>query len=176
MDTTTALAFVLSENSHDKINEIRSKHDKAYPRWMPHINFIFPFVKSDKFDEVCDKLKNLKTKSFNVVLDTINYFPQQDICTVHMKPSKKSCERLATLFNEIMSILSDVSVKHKEFHPHATIGQFTKDTIDEQIKILKEWLNIGFVMKCDRICILQRDPNGDDQMKIVREIGLSTLD
>ena len=47
MHTSTALTFVLPDEVHDKINEIRSVSDKAYPRWMPHINFIFPFVPPD---------------------------------------------------------------------------------------------------------------------------------
>lgn len=51
-DTSTALTLIISPTYHQKINEIRSKHDKAYPRWMPHINFMFPFVPLEQFPEV----------------------------------------------------------------------------------------------------------------------------
>ena len=55
-EVTTALTLVIPIEFHNKINEIRSKYDRAYPRWMPHINFFFPFVTQTELKNVTEKL------------------------------------------------------------------------------------------------------------------------
>ena len=45
----TALAFTV-QHDNEQIQAIRQKHDPAYERWMPHINFCFPFVDPQYFD------------------------------------------------------------------------------------------------------------------------------
>lgn len=49
--TWTALIISPPQDKWDNIQEIRKVHDKAYQRWMPHINIAFPFVKPENFDQ-----------------------------------------------------------------------------------------------------------------------------
>jgi len=41
---TSAIVVSPPPQAWEPIQDIRVKHDKAYSRWMPHINLIFPFV------------------------------------------------------------------------------------------------------------------------------------
>jgi hypothetical protein len=50
LSTTTALALIVDPGALcTSINVIRAEHDKAFPRWMPHVNFYFPFVPIESF-------------------------------------------------------------------------------------------------------------------------------
>lgn len=48
----TALVITPPLNCIEKIQEIRKVHDKAYERWMPHVNMAFPFFDPVDFDSV----------------------------------------------------------------------------------------------------------------------------
>jgi len=37
---TSAVVVQPPESMWDQIQDIRAKHDKAYERWMPHINLV----------------------------------------------------------------------------------------------------------------------------------------
>src|SRR5882757_9121031 len=42
--TQTALALIVPSHLQPEINAIRKIHDKAYRKWEPHINILYPFV------------------------------------------------------------------------------------------------------------------------------------
>jgi poly(A) polymerase len=63
----TALAFTV-EHDNEQIQAIRAKHDPAFGRWQPHINFCFPFVDTPAFEQ-----------TFNVLQERFNHFPAFDI-------------------------------------------------------------------------------------------------
>lgn len=186
-DTTTALAIVIDSKYHDKINEIRSKKDRAYPRWMPHINFIFPFVPEDNFDDIYDKLKDpLNLKLFELTFDKINYFSQgKNGYTFHLEPDAQSIIKLREIYDQIKVSLPLIQLKSKskskdgnEFHPHCTIGQCSKsqDDLNKMQKELNDWLNsfddgkISFNLK--ELCMLKRSPETNDQMVVRKTINL----
>jgi 2'-5' RNA ligase len=52
---TTALCIIPPKECWKQIQKIRETYDPAYQRWMPHINFFFPFYKSSTFEE-CEKI------------------------------------------------------------------------------------------------------------------------
>ena len=56
---TSALALVPSAEelgvAFKCIQELRSTHDPAFKRWMPHINLIFPFIPYDEQPSVAQK-------------------------------------------------------------------------------------------------------------------------
>jgi len=172
MDTSTALTFVLPDHVHDKINEIRSTMDKAYPRWMPHINFIFPFVPPTEFSSVVEKLKDLDVKPFKITFSAIGYFSQGKNITFHLKPDDESIKLLKQIFNKIKERLPDVSIKHTEFTPHATLAQCSKNMLHANLGMLETWLGGGIVVDCDKICIIQRSPETSDRMVIKHAINL----
>ena len=45
----TALIMAPPPDVIESIQKIRQEHDKAYERWMPHINLAFPFFDVNEF-------------------------------------------------------------------------------------------------------------------------------
>ena len=170
-DVTTALTLVIPAEFHDSINSIRKQYDRAFPRWMPHINFIFPFVPVEQFNEISQKLQNgLKGfGGFQLELTEIGYFPQGKNATFHLKP--KDTSRIKDLFDIIMKILPDIKVKHQEFNPHLTLGQCKKAEVDGKIEEVRSQLSKGISFTVDRIFIINRTK--DDPFKIHTEISLN---
>jgi 2'-5' RNA ligase len=155
-DVTTALTLVAPQDFHDEINKIRRDYDRAYPRWMPHINFLFPFVSEDQFDTVVSKLEPaLKPFGpFELQMSEIGFFTQGKTVTVHIKP--KDDTKVKELFNIIRNVLPDIKSKHHEFAAHLTIAQFTKAEAPAKMEELKKWLGGGFTFDVGYICVLQR--------------------
>lgn len=62
--TQSALAIVMEADPDDtaayeglqKIQDIRRRYDKAYLRWPPHINVLWPFYPSGYFDQVIKRI------------------------------------------------------------------------------------------------------------------------
>jgi 2'-5' RNA ligase len=157
MDVTTALTLVIPEKFHDLINIIRKEHDRAYPRWMPHINFIFPFVSEDKFKEIRQKLipEISSFGAFEIELNEVGYFKQGKNVTMHFKPTDS--RQIKALFNTIKTALPDIEIKHDEFNAHVTIGQFKNSEFADKLKEYQLWLKenpIKFTV--NQIYILQR--------------------
>jgi len=155
MDTTTALAIVIPEQFHEKINTIRKEHDKAYPRWMPHINILFPFLPKNRFEEIHNRLEQ-KLKligKFTINLIDVGYFKKKDNGTMHLIP--EDCEELRELFDVIKKEIPETSNKHG-YTPHMTIGQFKLDIIEEKQNQYREWLGYGINFEVDRVCMLSR--------------------
>ena len=156
-DTTTALALVLPEEYHEEINKIRALYDRAYPRWPPHINFLFPFAPVDFFPEAENRLVNALKNfgSFELDISEIGYFTQKKCVTVHLKP--KDTTKLKDLFEIITKIIPEVKPKHAEFNPHLTIAQFSKKDAQKEIQKLEEWTNNNVLkINIDHICLINR--------------------
>ncbi|CAF4827340.1 unnamed protein product, partial [Rotaria sp. Silwood2] len=77
----TALCLIPPENVWEQIQSIRSKYDKAYPRWMPHINLIYPFVSDSEFANIKIQLDSIlnQRKQFEIEFDktSFEYFKQK---------------------------------------------------------------------------------------------------
>jgi 2'-5' RNA ligase len=186
MDTTTALAIVIPEEFHDKINQIRSKYDRAHYRWMPHINFIFPFVSITKFDAIAldleTKLSNYN--AFDVHLNVIGCFHKkgQPNATFHIKPSDDSeLQKLNSVvkYCDRPGRQDRSKTKRDDFHPHVTIGQFgilsrsgLTDKLSDPAPDLIDWLGSGIKFKVNKLCLLHRSPESGDKMVVIREIFL----
>jgi len=58
----SAACLIPDESLWEPIQEIRKKYDKSYPRWMPHVNLLYPFIVDDLFENhtkefISEKLK-----------------------------------------------------------------------------------------------------------------------
>jgi 2'-5' RNA ligase len=174
-DVTTALTLVIPEEFHDKINIIRSKYDKAAVRWMPHINFLFPFVPLHQFEMVGvaieKELKLNNITSFNMTLDDIGYFKQKGEYTIHLKGNNNSdIIKLNTILCKALVPLG-IKSKHAVFNPHLTIAQCKVADFDNMIDTLNLWLsdiNINFTV--DKIHMISR--SGDSPFVVKRVINL----
>lgn len=171
MDTCTALTLVFPQESHTKINEIRSKYDKAFPRWFPHINFLFPFVPVNKFDDITNRLSHLENfGDFELDMNSIGYFLQGPNATFHLKTNDES--KLQQLFKLIREALPEIPCKHNEFHPHLTIGQFPKNEINQRKQELEAWLGTGIKIHVDQINLINRGKTDGTPFKINKTVSL----
>jgi len=77
-----------------------SKHDRAYRRWMPHINLLYPFIIDDptgkSFSMAADKLTPVLAivPSFQIRFDaeSFRFFRHGKNCTLWLKPqANTSC-------------------------------------------------------------------------------------
>lgn len=79
--TYTALCIIPPWGLHGPIEDIRKIHDPAFERWMPHINYYFPFVAPEFFEDTHEKLtKILETfASFEVTLKNLDFFSNSTV-------------------------------------------------------------------------------------------------
>mmetsp|Transcript_57447 Transcript_57447/g.65540 ORF Transcript_57447/g.65540 Transcript_57447/m.65540 type:complete len:183 (+) Transcript_57447:1539-2087(+) len=155
--TYTALMLMPPKDKWDQIQAIRKVHDKQIHRWMPHINFLFPFVHPKHFDEVADKLQEkLATfPSFDLTFEKLDCFINKSQCIGFTDPATEPTTALNDLLQQILTVVPFHSKKTDDFHPHLTLGQFkgepaVRKFIDEQ-----EWTPINF--KVTEIYMIHRD-------------------
>lgn len=140
MDTKTALAIVIPENFHNDINRIRMIHDKAYPRWMPHINLIFPFIDTFESKNLELTLKKLTDDQTLIKLNEIDFFQQKGQYTYHLKTiDGKSIDNLNVIYNLCTEHCGWPKEK-KAFHPHMTLAQGNSNNHNTMLEELNAWL------------------------------------
>lgn len=186
----TAVCIVPPEDIWSPIEKIREKHDKAYKRWPPHINILFPFVNEKHFDSQVDILTNAfkDFKKFDIYFNNFGYFrrngnkrnpnPKQ---SVFLQPSGKDNDKTSNditdkSLQEIyrrLTQLYPVCKTRNEFHGHLSVGQWTLDKVEDAIKEKsKDWESMHFV--CDHICIVARTQDANSRMQIKAKIPLAT--
>lgn len=158
-DVTTALTLIIPYQFENRINNVRSKYDRAYPRWMPHVNFIFPFIDSFHFGTVVDKLKlafvKNNIKPFTLKLNQLEYFKRKRDVTFHLKAEDQS--ELENVFNVIKSTLPNVAIKHPTFQAHMTLGQCPKNDYEALKSEIEKQLELDTLhFEVSGISIIQR--------------------
>eukprot|EP00047_Mylnosiga_fluctuans_P005694 m.242138 g.242138 ORF g.242138 m.242138 type:complete len:173 (+) comp13971_c0_seq1:54-572(+) len=159
MNTCAALAWLLEDQEHVRVvDEIRAEHDKAFGRWMPHINFIFPFIAEDRLDDAAARLRTelAAMQPFDLRLDDIGSFSQRDKATVHLRSRDNAA--MTALFAAIQRALPEVPVKHAQFHPHMTLGQWPKQAVPDAM--LRAHFGPGITARVRAVCIITRPRDG----------------
>ncbi|CAF0734850.1 unnamed protein product [Adineta ricciae] len=170
----TALCLIPPEDVWKQIQAIRSASDRAYPRWMPHINFIYPFVSESSFDTIKAQLETVvhQQKPFTVRFDqnSFHYFPQQDQkCTYHLRPTHST--NVIELQQVIQNQLSKICKKKHPFEAHLTLGQCKIKDVDNILTNLRSnWLPIEFLV--DRVYMISRENHPENLFTIKNEILL----
>ncbi|CAF1293269.1 unnamed protein product [Adineta steineri] len=170
----TALCLIPPENVWDQIQSIRSIHDKAYPRWMPHINLIYPFIPESEFANMKIKLDSVFNAEgpFQIEFDqsSFQYFTQKrGECTFHLRP--KQTENVIELYKKIEKVLPNYLLKDRPFEAHLTLGQTTTSRIsDVFIEMKAKWKKITFTV--DRICMISRENDPNDLFSIKNQVLL----
>eukprot|EP01098_Paradermamoeba_levis_P013821 TRINITY_DN639_c0_g1_i6.p1 TRINITY_DN639_c0_g1~~TRINITY_DN639_c0_g1_i6.p1 ORF type:complete len:501 (+),score=148.74 TRINITY_DN639_c0_g1_i6:82-1584(+) len=151
-DVKTAVILTPLEGTWGPIQSIRKVHDKAYERWMPHINMLFPFVPESDFnlakEKIKDKLQQLTP--FTVTLNHISSFNHGNNSTFFVKPKDpQEVEKIRQLQSSLYTLFphcSDLSTKSAAgFQPHLTLGQVpTSKALQMQKLIQSEWKDIKF--------------------------------
>ena len=170
----TALCLIPPENVWEQIQSIRAVHDKAYPRWMPHINLIYPFAPESDFDAVEGQIEEYLRirKPIEVEFDSssLDYFKQkgQD-CTFHLRPRVN--RQLMELHETLKEVLINYVTSTRPFEAHLTLGQTTTSRIaDVMIELNAKWHTMNFVF--NRVCMISRTGDPSDVFTIKKEVFL----
>lgn len=171
----TALCIIPPENLWKPIQMIRSIHDKAYARWMPHINLIYPFVPESEFDQTKEKLERVLQEQtpFDIEFDqsSIQYFKQKgQQCTFHLRP--KISAKTVEIQNQIQNALfKSTGGTTPSFEAHLTLGQTTTSRIsDVLIEMKSKWTPIKFTV--DRLAMISRENDPNEEFSIKKQIFL----
>jgi 2'-5' RNA ligase len=171
--TTSALCITLPDYMQAYIDSFRKTHDKAYDRWPPHVNLVFPFLDTSEFNTIKTKLetvfKERNIESFVIRLDTIDYFKQADGITVHAKA--KYCPQLLQIHDIIMEVLG--IEKTRDFAAHLTLGQFDKssESMAKVTEIKASW-GSGLSVPVFSLQLVARDKNPNSRFVVIEEIKL----
>uniref|UniRef100_A0A6B2L6N7 2'-5' RNA ligase family protein n=1 Tax=Arcella intermedia TaxID=1963864 RepID=A0A6B2L6N7_9EUKA len=118
----------------EQIQDIRKKHDKAYERWLPHINLLYPFVQSSQFEIASDMmLKALRSITpFQLELNQFGYFANGNTYTIFLKPSHASVRGVLQIQSSLLRLFpfcNELNQKsEKGFQPHLTLAQFNSES------------------------------------------------
>merc|ERR1712136_574619 len=88
-----------------RVQEVRKEHDPAFERWMPHMNFIYPFLPSGllQVEEVAAKLAS--AEPIEVVFNEIGHFDHGKSITLFLQPDQESVEKLRELYDLVVAAL-----------------------------------------------------------------------
>jgi 2'-5' RNA ligase len=173
----TAVALVVPAHLQPEINSLRRLHDKAYRRWNPHINILYPFVEPSRLASAVtilrDCLQSHQTKKIAVNIYDVGIFKHRKNATVFLKPSVESEESIRRLRNIMVHALGcdeRAGTHDGIFRPHITVGQAglhgsSIEKLTEEVKKLAgiEWVGTT-------LAVLRREVSGE--MRMVGEIAL----
>jgi poly(A) polymerase Pap1/uncharacterized protein (UPF0248 family)/2'-5' RNA ligase/endonuclease/exonuclease/phosphatase family metal-dependent hydrolase len=178
--TQSALALIIPEHLQPDINSLRRIHDKAYGKWPPHINIVYPFVDPLRLSAAVSILKDClrQNQLGNVAIDIdgVGVFRHRKNATIFLKPSPESQELLYSLRAMLVTALgckeSDGTYDGR-FRAHLSVGQagFQGDSIGKLVEKAEKLA--GFQWKGISIAVLKRDRSGE--MRVVEELPFDEI-
>jgi len=169
----SAIIVMPPKDKWDQIQQIRKLYDKAYDRWMPHINMVYPFVPGENFPEVVDVLnKSLAdTKPFKILFKDMKFFQHKGSCTLWLNPTTESPElvKLNGSLEKAFPYCNDLSAKSDNgFTPHLSLGQFARKDVEGRIKEFESnWNPIEF--ECSEVYMISRE-GFNDPFKVIYRV------
>lgn len=166
----TALAILPPVHTYPQFNNLRSLYDKAFTKWPPHINLIYPFVEPQCLDFASAFIKsylaNTSQKPSRLELAEAGVFEHKNSATIWLGPSgdKEVFENLVEGVQRLFCTAEEV----EKFKAHLTLGQSSREpTAVEVLKRKAARLGnsgapLSFVV--GRLVTLKRDEKGDMQV------------
>jgi 2'-5' RNA ligase len=175
--TQTALAILVPSNLQTEINALRKIHDKAYRKWEPHINILYPFVDASLLSSAVSTLRtHLSTQPispFSIKIDDVGTFEHWRNATVFLRPREESEERIGVLRKALVGALG---LDEKEgthdgvFRPHLTMGQASLTGGTRERLVEKVGKLVGLEWEVEGLAVLRREASGE--MTVVDEISI----
>lgn len=179
----TALCLILPSQSWPSIDRLRSLYDKAYEKWPPHVNLIYPFVRPEVLPAAAERIQAALSQpgqewDIPVELDTADAFIRKNDNTLFRCDGDQSrCSTLNHVRNEVLKAIGHPAGNN--FRMHMTIAQ-SEDASSASHKSLlsKVGLLPTVSWTVDKLHILVRERlhvNGkpSSQMKLWGTISLS---
>lgn len=129
----TALCIIPPTPLTHDVNRLRALYDKAYEKWPPHINLIYPFVAPERLSHAVDVVRTAlagnSTGEFSVRLDKADFFAHKRSNTIYVTDSGDGCKTLQNIRKQILLALEQPDAP---FQPHLTVGQ--SDANDDSVR------------------------------------------
>jgi 2'-5' RNA ligase/endonuclease/exonuclease/phosphatase family metal-dependent hydrolase len=171
--TQTALAVLVPEHLQSGVNALRSIHDKAYGKWPPHINILYPFVDPLMLSAAVSVLRESlwRERPKRVRLSDVGTFTHRKNATVFLEPERESEEALCDLRKFLTSALGRLDSEGTydgQFRPHLTIGQaaLNPGTIDKLVGRAKKLDRLQW--RFGSLAVMRRQASGE--MKVVENL------
>eukprot|EP01064_Diplonema_japonicum_P038577 TRINITY_DN9399_c0_g1_i1.p1 TRINITY_DN9399_c0_g1~~TRINITY_DN9399_c0_g1_i1.p1 ORF type:complete len:318 (+),score=43.95 TRINITY_DN9399_c0_g1_i1:26-955(+) len=158
------------------IQSIRSVHDPAFVRWMPHINMIWPFATPVWHDKCAATLRNVLStvRPFTIYLNNFDAFvkskgPQ----TLFLNPTNATNGRLNDLHElqkKMVKCFPDCEGSSDSFCPHLTVGKVAHHMVNK-VREGAKWKPTSF--EVSEVFIISR-PDDVTPFAITQKIPLGT--
>lgn len=165
----SALAIIPSPEIWDGFQKIRSVHDKAYKRWPPHINLLYPFLPEEDIagyiPAIMEELASISPFKATFGPDDFGNFCHSKSATIWISPPQK--KKLADIEEALVRAVPQcndlLEFSEDGFVPHLSLGQTNKATIEKaQYKFMSSWKECSCVI--DSLYVLTRD--GDEPFSV----------
>ncbi|GAP86240.1 putative endonuclease Exonuclease phosphatase [Rosellinia necatrix] len=185
----TALCIIPPRRFWPVFDHLRSLYDKAYEKWPPHINLVYPYVRVESLPRasalVASQMSLMSqgaTSSLSTAirLDAADVFPHKRDNTIFVYDSDKGrTTRIRDLRRMVLTALATTSAK--QYRMHMTIGQ-SQDPNSSPHKFLLGKASVLPTVEWDvqKLCILVRermeiDGNAFSRMRVWGTIDLTTF-
>ncbi|EGO59451.1 hypothetical protein NEUTE1DRAFT_79561 [Neurospora tetrasperma FGSC 2508] len=190
----TALAIIPPPHLWAPINALRSLYDKAYTKWPPHINLVYPFVEPEHLENtmelapwgILEGRRKRNEARVRVRLDGVGVFEHRKHNTIYRCDEEAafnltSTTSLSRLRAEILGELgyhqqAEGEEGKEQYKPHMTIAQ-SEDSRSSAHKFLVE--KVGLLptveWEVEQVWVLVRDQSdgpGKGKMKVWGTINL----
>lgn len=119
----TALCIIPPRSQWTKVDQLRSHYDRAYGKWPPHVNLVYPFVQVDALPRAAEAVQSAAAqqgrKPFSVCLDSADVFQHRNDNTIYLHDEDDS--QLRDLRAAVLGALGQQN--DGEYRMHMTIGQ-----------------------------------------------------
>jgi 2'-5' RNA ligase len=125
----TALCIIPPRTQWSKVDQLRSHYDRAYGKWPPHINLVYPFVQVDALPRAAEAVQSAAAaaaaaaqpgqKHFDVCLDSAGVFQHKQDNTIYIYDNDDS--QLSNLRAAVLLALGQQDAGGNRMH--MTIGQ-----------------------------------------------------
>ncbi|TPX15005.1 uncharacterized protein E0L32_004835 [Thyridium curvatum] len=181
----TALCIIPPSHLWSSIDKLRALYDKAFEKWPPHVNLVYPFVRVESLERSAELLQSAvqswKQHSadgrLRIQLDSAGVFPHKHDNTIYIHDSDE--DRNASLQRLRRAVLHSLGQQDAKYQMHLTVGQsddlegdahhFLLDKVDSLPSIEWEASEIAILVR-ER---MQFDGAAKSQMKLWGSISLS---
>ncbi|KUI55179.1 Nuclear poly(A) polymerase 1 [Cytospora mali] len=171
----TALCILPPRSTWPRIDRLRSRYDKAYGKWPPHINLVYPFVQVDALPRAVEAIQSAVTRdqrSFRACLDSADVFNHRNDNTIFVHDNTES-NPLTDLRRVILESLGQEDVGG--YRMHMTIGQ-SEDVNASWHRFLLQKANslptVEWTVDELHVLVRERSPAGGSEMRAWATISL----
>ncbi|KAK3353558.1 2'-5' RNA ligase superfamily-domain-containing protein [Lasiosphaeria hispida] len=157
----TALCIIPPRSLWPAIDSLRSLYDKAYEKWPPHVNLIYPFVPADLLPAAAEHIQTALSRRggerLALSLDVPGVFARKRDNTIYLHDADKArAARVRELRTDVLRALGGRA--GQGYQMHMTVAQ-SEDSASSAHRFLLD--KVGRVpavrWELERVCLLVRE-------------------